>query len=55
MADAETSQVRGGIYEFCFGKMHTSIFIILKEKPAVAGQFSFHLGKTKCLIVVSMP
>jgi hypothetical protein len=36
MADAGTSQVRGRIYEFCFGKMQTSTFITLKQKPAVA-------------------
>jgi hypothetical protein len=56
MADVGTSQVTGRIYEFYFGKMQTSNFITLKEKPGVAmDNYHFTWGKTKCLIVVSMP
>jgi len=56
MADVGTSQVTGRIYEFCFGKMHTSTSITLKEKPAVAmDNYHFAWGKTKYLTVVSMP
>jgi len=56
MAEVGTSQVTGRIYEFYFGKMQTSNFITLKEKPGVAmDNYHFTWGKTKCLIVVSMP
>jgi hypothetical protein len=46
MADVGTSQVRGRIYEFCFGKMQTSTFVTLKEKPAIAmDNYHFTRGK----------
>jgi hypothetical protein len=46
MANAGTSQVRGRVYEFCSGKMQTSTFITLKEKPAVAmDNYHFTWGK----------
>jgi hypothetical protein len=48
MADAATSQVRGRIYEFCLGKMETSTFITLKEKPAVAMDNSHFIWGKLC-------